>query len=127
VHSIVGNVGTIIAFRLGSLGAETLEPELRAEFTAADLQQLERYQIYLKLAVNGQTCRPFSARPLPPPLPQRHERNRDNILVTSRLRYATPRVVVEEGSAVDGGYPAEVHRQSTGRHESVCGVMSSDC
>jgi hypothetical protein len=96
VQSILGNVGTLIAFRLGSLDAETLAAEFAPEFTATDLQQLERYQIYVKLAVEGQTRGPWSARTLPPPLPQRHERNRENIVVTSRLRYTTPRAVVEE-------------------------------
>jgi hypothetical protein len=45
VHAILGNVGTIIAFRLGSLDAETLASEFAPEFAATDLQHLERYQI----------------------------------------------------------------------------------
>ena len=112
VQSILGNVGTIIAFRLGSLDAETLAPEFTPECTATDLQQLERYQIYLKLSVNGQTRRPFSARTLPPPEPARHERNRENILATSRLRYAARRTVVEEKIQ---RWMADTPRKSGGR------------
>jgi hypothetical protein len=65
VHAILGNVGTIIAFRLGSRDAQTLEPEFCPESTATDLQQLKRYQIYLKLAVTGQTRPPSRPAPCP--------------------------------------------------------------
>ncbi|MGI8908368.1 MAG: type IV secretory system conjugative DNA transfer family protein [Candidatus Sumerlaeaceae bacterium] len=59
--AILGNVGTIIAFRVGALDAELLELEFKPEFLARDLVALPNYSIYLKLMVDGIVSRPFSA------------------------------------------------------------------
>jgi hypothetical protein len=62
--AILGNVGTMISFRLGSADAEILGKEFYPELTAIDLLNLPNYQIYLKLMVNGVVSRPFSAEAL---------------------------------------------------------------
>lgn len=62
--SILGNVGTIISFRLGAADATILEKEFLPEITALDLISLPNYQIYLKLMVDGVVSRPFSAETL---------------------------------------------------------------
>lgn len=59
--SILGNVGTIISFRLGAVDARLLEPEFLPEFSASDLVRLPNYNIYLKLMVEGVISSPFSA------------------------------------------------------------------
>lgn len=59
--AILGNVGSIISFRLGLADAEMLENELRPEISALDLISLPNYQIYLKLIIEGKVSRPFSA------------------------------------------------------------------
>ncbi len=59
--AILGNVGTIVAFRLGLADAEILESEFRPELSAMDLISLPNYHIYLKLMINGVVSRPFSA------------------------------------------------------------------
>ena len=64
--AILGNVGTIISFRLGLADAEIISKELYPEFTAEDLVRLPNYNVYVKLAVNGAVTRPFSAETLPP-------------------------------------------------------------
>ena len=64
--AILGNVGTIISFRLGLADAEIISRELYPEFTAEDLVRLPNYNVYVKLAVNGAVTRPFSAETLPP-------------------------------------------------------------
>ncbi len=60
-EAILGNVGTIISFRLGSSDAELLEKEFYPEFTATDLTRLPNYHVYLKLMVDGHVSTPFSA------------------------------------------------------------------
>lgn len=65
--AILGNVGTMIAFRLGLADAEVLEKEFYPEFSGADLTRLPNYRIYLKLMVDGVVTRPFSAITLPIP------------------------------------------------------------
>jgi hypothetical protein len=62
--SILGNVGTIISFRLGAADALILEKEFSPEITAQDLVSLSNYNIYLKLMVEGQISRPFSGETL---------------------------------------------------------------
>src|SRR3989475_534573 len=62
--AILGNVGTIIAFRLGLTDAEILESEFRPEISAVDLICLPNYHIYLKLMINGVASRAFSAQTL---------------------------------------------------------------
>ena len=59
-EAILGNTGTIIAFRLGLTDAELLEKEFAPEFTALDLVRLPNHAIYLKLMVEGAVTRPFS-------------------------------------------------------------------
>src|SRR2546422_3931280 len=67
--AILGNVGTMIAFRLGLADAEILESEFRPEVSAVDLISLANYQIYVKLMIEGVASRPFSAESLKPGLP----------------------------------------------------------
>src|SRR5262249_35841581 len=62
--AILGNVGTMISFRLGLTDAEILEKEFYPAFTATDLVSLPNYRIYLKLMVDGVVSRPFSAETL---------------------------------------------------------------
>src|SRR5256712_4199145 len=64
--AIIGNVGTLIAFRVGLTDAEVLEKEFYPEFTAGDFVNLPNYSLYLKLMVDGTVTRPFSADTLPP-------------------------------------------------------------
>jgi DNA helicase HerA-like ATPase len=59
--AIFGNVGTLIAFRVGAADAELLEKEFQLEFTADDLVNLPNYHIYLRLMIDGVMSKPFSA------------------------------------------------------------------
>jgi Type IV secretion-system coupling protein DNA-binding domain len=62
--AILGNVGTIISFRVGMEDAEILVKEFYPEFAPVDLVSLPNYNVYLKLMVNGAVTRPFSAETL---------------------------------------------------------------
>lgn len=64
--ALLGNTGTLIAFRLGVPDAELLAPEFYPSFRAGDLLSLPNYHIYLKLMIDGQVSPPFSAVTLPP-------------------------------------------------------------
>jgi len=93
--AVFGNVGTIVVFRVGAEDAEFLEKEFTPEFTAQDLVNLGKYNIYLKLMVDGLASRPFSARTLPP-IPKPAESNKEKIIYISRERYGTPQKIIEE-------------------------------
>ena len=58
--SILGNVGTMIAFRVGLADAEILEKEFHPEFNASDLVNLPNYSIAIKLMIDGAVSKGFS-------------------------------------------------------------------
>ena len=60
-ESILGNVGTVIIFRVGVTDAEILEKAFYPEFRATDIINLPNYHIYLKLMVDGVVSKAFSA------------------------------------------------------------------
>jgi energy-coupling factor transporter ATP-binding protein EcfA2 len=65
-HAVIGNVGTLIAFRVGAEDAALLSRELAPVFGPEDLQSLPNFHIYLKLMIEAAPSRPFSATTLPP-------------------------------------------------------------
>jgi type IV secretory pathway TraG/TraD family ATPase VirD4 len=65
-RAIFGNIGTIITFRTGSEDAKVLAQEYYPVFNQSDLTNLPAYGIYLKLMIDGQTSKAFSADSLPP-------------------------------------------------------------
>lgn len=91
--AVFGNVGTLISFRVGSQDAPVLVQEFEPVFDANDLVNLDNYQIYVKMAIDGVTSPAFSATTLPPRT-ERNE-NRDKVIEQSRERYSKPREVVE--------------------------------
>lgn len=91
--AIFGNVGTIITFRVGSADAEAMEVEFAPTFLPEDLVNIAKFQIYLKLMVDGVSTPPFSANSLPP-IAQRTS-SVSKVVAVSRERYAESRPVIE--------------------------------
>ena len=60
--AVFGNVGTFVSFRVGALDAPIIARELAPTFTAEDLISLPNYHIYLRLMIDGQVSKPFSAK-----------------------------------------------------------------
>ncbi len=92
--AVFGNVGTTISFRVGPLDGELLEKVFAPQFTANDLVNLGMAQIYLSLLINDMGSAPFSARTLPP-TPRPTVTYRDDVIESSRVVYAHPKVQVE--------------------------------
>ncbi|MDQ5912480.1 MAG: hypothetical protein QG568_695, partial [Patescibacteria group bacterium] len=93
--AVFGNVGTMVTFRVGAYDAEVLEKEFSPYFLADDIVALQKYQMYLKLMIDGVTSPPFSASGMePPPRPDINYTN--EILASSRALYAKPRQQVED-------------------------------
>ena len=65
-EAVLGNAGTTVTFRLGASDAEVFAQEYYPFFNATDITNLPNYQIYLKLMIDGQVSRPFSARTVTP-------------------------------------------------------------
>ena len=98
--AVFGNVGTIASFSLGAQDARLLETEFEPYFTHQDLISLERFQIYIKLMIDGMTSQPFSARILLPwtgEIPaQRYPENVQKVIEYSRKTYGRDRAHVEQ-------------------------------
>ena len=62
LSAILGNVGTILTFRLGLDDAMKLAPILYPSFAAADIVGLSNWHGYCRLQVNGSAPPPFSFR-----------------------------------------------------------------
>lgn len=92
--AIIGNVGTLICFRVGADDGEVLESEFTPAFSARDLINLNKYQIYLKLMIDGITSSAFSATTLPPSIER--EKNAEKIVAISQEKYCSPRAKIEE-------------------------------
>ena len=65
-NAILGNVGTLIVFRIGVIDAETMAPEFYPEIKSTDFTNLPNYHIYLKMMIDGAVSKPFSAVTLQP-------------------------------------------------------------
>jgi hypothetical protein len=98
LKAVFGNVGTIISFSLGAPDAKELGREFAPYFAEEDIISLERFQIYMKLMVDGMTSHPFSARILIPwedgfIVPKTG--NKDKVMQLSREKFGIPREFVE--------------------------------
>lgn len=65
--AVFGNAGTIVSFRVGGADGAFLAREFAPVFTAEDFISLPLYHIYLRLLIEGDPSRPFSATTLRPP------------------------------------------------------------
>ena len=92
--AVLGNVGTMITMRIGPTDAELLETEFAPTFTPEDMVSLAKFQMYLKLMVDGVSTQPFSANTLPPIATITDSAER--VIRVSRERYAEPRTSIEQ-------------------------------
>jgi len=91
---ILGNVGTVISFRVGPPDAQMLEPLFRPQLTARDLSSLPNFRAYIRsFGRLGQT--PFSLEPPPPP-GNGCDELAANLRQLSRYRHGRDRSLVEE-------------------------------
>ncbi|HOB89733.1 MAG TPA: type IV secretory system conjugative DNA transfer family protein, partial [Candidatus Colwellbacteria bacterium] len=93
--AIIGNVGTMIVFRVGAEDAEFLEKEFLPEFEDKDLVNLSNWHAYIKMIIDGAPSRPFSIQNLPPALKPK-ESFSELIVEQSRKKHGTPKATVEK-------------------------------
>ncbi|MDB4916354.1 MAG: hypothetical protein JWM95_3998 [Gemmatimonadetes bacterium] len=58
--AVFGNVGSIVSFRVGADDAGYLAKEFAPVFSQEDLIALERFQMYVRLMIDGEMSRPMS-------------------------------------------------------------------
>ena len=85
--AVFGNVGSIISFRVGATDAEFLVKQFAPVFNENDLVNIDNFNAYAKILINGQTSKPFNIKTL---LPEKGDREiGDKIKEISRLKYGS--------------------------------------
>jgi hypothetical protein len=92
--AVFGNVGSIIAFRVGERDAEVLARELGGAYTPSQLSNLGNHEVCVRLLNGGGDGHPFFGK-TNPPMGHRHGR-REAIIRRSREKYGTKLHDVEE-------------------------------
>ena len=93
--AIFGNVGTLVSFRIGAQDAEEMEKEFAPEFALEDFVSLGKYNIILKLMIDGLASKGFSAVTLAP-ITRPAVIYREDALMRSREQFTAKRADVEE-------------------------------
>lgn len=101
--AVFGNMGTTVAFRVGTLDAEFMEKVFAPVFTQEDLQNIAFAQMYLTLQIDNMGSKPFSAKALDP-IPPLQSSMREQVIERSRKNFARPRLEVEESVKEFFGY-----------------------
>lgn len=93
--AVFGNVGTILAMRVGAPDAEFLESEFTPTFDRQDLQNVDKFNAYVKMLIDNKASKPFNVKLYPPPT-SRNPRAAELIKQISRLKYGKERSLVEK-------------------------------
>ena len=64
-NAVIGNAGTLISFRVGAHDAEFLVKEFEG-LSELDLMNLDNFNAYIKLLIDGVASKPFSLRTIKP-------------------------------------------------------------
>lgn len=95
--AILGNVGTMVIFRVGAPDAKELIKEFEPYLIEENLLSLNKREIFLKLMIDGVASKPFSARTVDmPKLPDDANEVKEKVIRVSRERYGKQRAVVED-------------------------------
>jgi len=86
-QAVLGNIGSIVAFRVGGDDAVKLKPEFAPIFDVKDMINLGVGEFYIKMTIDGESYDPFSAETLRV-LPATHVSYRSRVIDASRKKYA---------------------------------------
>jgi DNA helicase HerA-like ATPase len=90
--AVFGNVGSMVALRVGPEDADFLEKQFAPVFTANDLMNVDNRQALVRLLMGGEQQKPFNMKTLPSPAGDRELANAYKEL--SRLRYGRDATIV---------------------------------
>ncbi len=86
--AVFGNVGSMVAFRIGAEDATFLEKQFAPAVTVADLIKVPNYHAYIKMLSGGEPKRPFSMGAYP--TPKGDARMIEPLKEMSYLKYGRP-------------------------------------
>ncbi|MFA7244395.1 MAG: hypothetical protein WC080_03860 [Patescibacteria group bacterium] len=92
--AVMGNAGTLVAFRIGAVDAEFLIKEFDP-LKIDDMTTIDKYNFYIKMLIDGAPTRPFNAASVAPD--QNENKKLGSAMVElSRLKYGKPREIVDQ-------------------------------
>ncbi|MGE5392842.1 MAG: type IV secretory system conjugative DNA transfer family protein [Candidatus Saccharibacteria bacterium] len=92
--AVFGNTGSMICFRIGVEDADVMAKEFAPVFNEFDVINIDRFNAYVKLMINGTASRPFNMMTYPKPAGANPESGR-LIKNLSKLKFGRPRAEVE--------------------------------
>lgn len=98
-NAVFGNVGTMVAFRVGVTDANFLQHEFSPTFNETDLANVDKYHAYIKTIVDNQPVSAFSMSLLKDMKAQQAKMNpklSELIKKLSRLKYGKDKELLEE-------------------------------
>ncbi len=97
-NAVFGNVGTLIAFRVGVTDANYLQHEYQPTFNEPDLINVDKYNAYIKTIVHNEPVKPFSmdlTKDMTKVQASRNPQIARAIIQLSRLKYGRSKELVE--------------------------------
>jgi len=97
-NAVFGNIGTLIAFRVGVTDASYLQHEFQPTFGEDDLLNIERFHAYVKTIVRNEPVPPFSmdlTKDMEVMKKLRNPKVAEMIKQLSQLRYGQAREIIE--------------------------------
>ncbi|MCH7664264.1 MAG: type IV secretory system conjugative DNA transfer family protein [Chloroflexi bacterium] len=94
LDAVLGNVGTMISFRIGSEDTETMERQFAPVFNAYDLINVDKYHAFMRTLVANAATRPFNIETASPKAGARE--NFQRIKELSRMTHGRAKSEVED-------------------------------
>ncbi len=97
-NAVFGNVGTVVAFRVGVTDANYLQHEYQPTFNESDLINIDKYNAYIKTIVKNEPVKPFSmdlTKDMSKITEIKNPKIAEAIIQLSRLKYGRSRELVE--------------------------------
>ena len=99
-EAVFGNVGSMMSYRVGPADAEFLVKQYAPVFSETDLINIEKYNAYVKLIIQGTPSKAFSMEVMPPNSVTHpewmNEKVGEAIKELSSLKFGRPRELVEK-------------------------------
>lgn len=93
--AVFGNVGSMLAYKIGAQDAEFLAKEFAPVFSEQDLINIDKYKAVMKLSIDTQPSKPFSIIPVNPYLDKGDPEVGEAIKQLSRLTYGRDKSFVD--------------------------------
>ncbi len=97
-NAVFGNVGSLVAFRVGVTDANYLQHEFQPTFNEADLINIDKYNAYMKTNVRNEPVKPFSmdlTKDMQKVIAEKNPKIAEAIIQLSRLKYGRSQELVE--------------------------------